>query len=396
MVKIGDILNRKEKARLYESVRKHVLDLPNVKSNSWDAFFIIIFLILVSDKKIRPAEQDFFVMLTNSIFDKSWESAKLIRGKIPQKGRQVNLASKVLSIYEEIRSLEEDSITEVVDALAANITDKELQSICLLCIVRLAISDLELARYERKLILIFADSWNITDLLVEIKFTELREQPEENFVRDLLGKNYKLLDRRGLLHEQYEETVHLIHERGLNIPGDELVSEKFKIYRYETDEKHEQEIKDIRKEHAIRDKERKTKHLEEYRRLNKKFRYKRSRFGPSFICNNFLTELNFHKDSFDNLDEKFESSDIWKHLKKLNEAEHIKDPTIVNKRIKARKDWLEITDITTGRNSLGRIYYHESNDERWLYHVFVHAKVDEKSQKKIFKQLDNWRKNGFS
>ena len=395
MVKIGDILNKKEKARLYESVKKHVLNLPNVKSNSWDSFFVIIFLILVSDKKIRPAEQDFFVMLIDAIFDKSWESAKLIRGKIPQKGRQENLARKVLSIYEEIRSLEEDSITEVVDSLAANITDRELQSVCLLCMVRLAISDLELARYERKLILIFADSWDMPDLLREIKFTDLREQPEENFVRDLLGKNYKLIDRRGLLHEQYEEIVHLIHERGLDIPGDELVSEKFKIYRYETDEKHEQEIKDIRKEHAKRDKERKTKHLQEYGRLNKKFRYKRSRFGPSFICNNFLTELNFHKDSFDNLDEKFESSDIWKHLKKLNAAEHIKDPSILNKRIKARKNWLEIANIATGKNSLGRIYYHESKDERWLYHVFIDAKADDKSQKKIFKQLDNWKRNRF-
>ena len=62
MVKIGDILNKKEKARLYESVRKHVLNLPNVKSNSWDSFFVIIFLILVSDKKIRQCYHLFMLI----------------------------------------------------------------------------------------------------------------------------------------------------------------------------------------------------------------------------------------------------------------------------------------------------------------------------------------------
>ena len=98
MAKLGDFLTKRQKNELYDSVRKHILNLPNVKPNSWDAFFIIIFLILVADKKIRPAEQTFFEDLINAIFNKDWDSAHLIRGKIPKKGRQINLANKVLSI----------------------------------------------------------------------------------------------------------------------------------------------------------------------------------------------------------------------------------------------------------------------------------------------------------
>ena len=56
-----------------------------------------------------------------------------------------------------IRSLDEDAVMEVVKVLATNITDKDLQAISLLCISRLAISDLELAKYERKLIYMFLD-----------------------------------------------------------------------------------------------------------------------------------------------------------------------------------------------------------------------------------------------
>ena len=40
-----------------------------------------------------------------------------------------------------------------------------------------------------------------------------------------------IIDMQGLRHSQYEEAVHLIHEAGFVIPGDELVSEQFKVYR---------------------------------------------------------------------------------------------------------------------------------------------------------------------
>ncbi len=396
MAKIEDFLSKKQKAEIYDSVRKYILDLPNVSPNSWDAFFIIIFLVLVADKKVRPAEQAFFEILINALFNKDWESAKLIRGQIPSEGRQINLANKVFSIYETIRSLDEESIQEVVNSLAENITDDALKEICLLSISRLAISDLELARYEKKLITLFASSWNLSGLLKVIKFNKLREESDSSFIKSLLKGNAKILDNRGLSHEQYEETVHLIHEQGLNIPGDELVSEQFQLYRYQIDKKHASDIKDIRRENDLRNKERKEKYKQTMKDLNKKFRYNKNKYGPAFICRQFLTELNFHKDSFDNLDEKFENLDIWNYLSKLNSAQHIDDPRIRSKRIKARKDWLEISNIVTGRNSLGRIYYHESSDPRWLFHVYVDAKADNKSQRKAFKQTDSWKKNGFN
>lgn len=395
MVKLGDFLTSSQKTELYESVRKHILNLPNVKQNSWDAFFIIIFLILVADKKVRRAERIFFVDLLKAIFDKNWRSANLIRGKIPSSGRQENLAKKVLSIYEDIRSLDDDAVTEIVQTLAANITDDDLKTLCLLCIARLAISDLELARYERKLILMFADSWKMNDLLTEIKFKRLKEESDSYFVKTLLSSNSSLYDTQGLSHEQYEEIVHLIHEHGLNIPGDQLVSEQFQMYRFEIGKRHERDIKDIRKENHRRMRERKKKHQQSMKEQNKKFRYKRSRYGPAFICKNFFENLNFHRDSFDNLDEKFESSDIWENLSKLNKAAHVNDQLIKIKRIEGRKGWLEIPNITTGSNSLGRIYYHESSDTNWLYHVYVDAKADEKSQKKVFKQMDLWKRKKF-
>ena len=93
MTKLGDLLTKRQKDELYESLSKHVLNLPNVKPNSWDAFFVIIFLILIADKKIRPAEQAFFEDLINAIFDNDWDSAHLIRGKIPKK-RQANKSRK--------------------------------------------------------------------------------------------------------------------------------------------------------------------------------------------------------------------------------------------------------------------------------------------------------------
>ena len=395
MAKLGDFLTKRQKDELYESLTRHVLNLPNVKPNSWDAFFIIIFLILVADKKIRPAEQAFFDDLINSIFDNNWDSSHFIRGKIPKKGRQINLANKVLSIYEDIRSLDEDALMEVVKSLAANISDKDLRVISLLCISRLAISDLELAKYERKLIFMFAEAWEMENLLIEIKFTKLREETEANFVKTLLNDHSDLIDRKGLSHEQYEEVVHLIHERGLNIPGDELVSEQFKVYRHEIGEKHNRDIKEIRKINDARMRERKKLHMEDMKELNKKFRNKKPRFGPAFICKNFLKKLNFHKNSFDNLDDKFESSDIWDHLLKLDAAKHITDQAIRNKRIRGKSGWLEIANITTGRSNLGRIYYHQSSDKRWRYHVYVDSKVDEKSQKKVFKQIDSWKRDGF-
>ena len=97
----------------------------------------------------------------------------------------------------------------------------------------------------------------------------------------------------------------------------------------------------------------------------------------------------------DNLDEKFESSDIWDSLSKLNMSKHINDKVIRTKRIEARKGWLEIPNITTGSSNLGRIYYHQSEDKNWHYHVYVDAKGDEKTQKKVFKQMDLWKRSKF-
>ena len=223
MAKLGDFLTKRQKDELYESLTRHVLNLPNVKPNSWDAFFIIIFLILVADKKIRPAEQAFFDDLINSIFDNNWDSSHLIRGKIPKKGRQINLANKVLSIYEDIRSLDEDALMEVVKSLAANISDKDLRVISLLCISRLAISDLELAKYERKLIFMFAEAWEMENLLIEIKFTKLREETEANFVKTLLNDHSDLIDRN------IQKTVKMISNQNGILGGIEFAKETFKL-----------------------------------------------------------------------------------------------------------------------------------------------------------------------
>ena len=38
MAKLGDFLTKDQKTDLYESVRKHILNLPNVKQNSWDDY----------------------------------------------------------------------------------------------------------------------------------------------------------------------------------------------------------------------------------------------------------------------------------------------------------------------------------------------------------------------
>ena len=66
------------------------------------------------------------------------------------------------------------------------------------------------------------------------------------------------------------------------------------------------------------------------------------------------------------------------------------------KRIKGRNGWLEIAGISTGKNSMGRVYYHDSQSEQWTFHVYIDFKIDEKSQKKTFKLIDNWKKNGFA
>ena len=399
MVKIEDFLTNRQISRIYDHVHKHILDLPYVKNNTWDAFFIIIFLVLIADKKIRPAELGFFNRLIKATFNRNWESANMIKGRIPKEKHLIDIGVKVLSIYEEIRYLGEDSVNEVVKTLAQNITIPELQKVTLLCAVRLAISDLELARYETRLITHLAQSWELDKMLEEIKFSDIKETDHDTFVSKLLSSHNSfiaLLDRKGLKHDQYEEIVHLIHQSGLSIPGDELISEEYQLYRSAIGEEHQRNISELNTTHNKALRQRKSKHKNEIKELRTKFKYKRSRFSSVFICQTFLSQLNFHRDCFDKIDEKFESSIIWDILIKLNTADHIGDHIIKPKRIKGRNGWLEIAGISTGKNSMGRVYYHDSQSEKFNFNVYIDFKVDEKSQKKSFAMIDSWKKNGFA
>ena len=390
MPKIEDFLTNSQIGKIYDHAQKYILDLPSVKPNSWDAFFIILFQILVADNKIKPAEMGFFNRFWNATFNKKWNSAHLLKGEIPKHQNLLKTASKVHEIYKVIRGLGEESIKEVVLSLSKNISNKKLQRVTLLCIVRLAISDLEIAKYERKIIVLLAGYWKLDHVLNELKFNEILDKEDDFFI--VSNKSIAdLIDDRGLGHKQYEEIVFLIHKNGLIIPGDELISEEFEKYRSNS----ESELSLLTNEHQKDIKQRKEKYKENQKVAKLKIKNDKKKFGTLFICTTFLKQINFHKNSFDMLDDRFESSIIWDILIKLNEDNHISDQIIKPKRIEGKLGWLEISKIPTGRDSLGRIYYHHSKQKGKKYNVYVDFKGDEKQQKKTFKSIDLWKRNGF-
>jgi hypothetical protein len=390
MAKIEDFLTKNQIGKIYDHTQKYILDLPSVKPNSWDAFFIILFLILVADNKIKPAEMGFFNRFWNATFNKKWNSAHLLKGEIPKHQNLLKTASKVHEIYKVIRGLGEESIKEVVLSLSKNISNKKLQRVTLLCVVRLAISDLEIATYERKIIVLLAEYWKLDHVLNELKFNEILDKDDDFFI--VSNKSIDdLIDDRGLGHKQYEEIVFLIHKNGLIIPGDELISEEFEKYRSDS----ENELFLLTNEHQKDIKQREQKFKEHLKLAKLKIKNDRKKFGTLFICTTFLKQINFHKNSFDMLDDRFESSIIWGILIDLNEDNHISDQIIKPKKIEGKTGWLEISKIPTGRDSLGRIYYHHSKQKGKKYNVYVDFKGDEKQQKKTFKSIDLWKRNGF-
>ena len=208
-----------------------------------------------------------------------------------------------------------------------------------------------------------------------------------------------IIDRQGLRHSQYEEAVHLIHEAGLVISGDELVSEQFKAYKQATKDNEKISKTKAQKEYQQRLMERKKKHNADQKKLKKKLTKTKTKYGAEFICATFLPELNFHKNSFDLINEKFESSMVWSVLQKLSKQEVYKDQAIQTKKIEGKQGWQEISGIFTGvgtRASMGRIYYHDSKLPGKTYNVYVDFKIDEKLQKKVFKLLDIWKKSNFA
>ena len=42
-----------------------------------------------------------------------------------------------------------------------------------------------------------------------------------------------------------------------------------------------------------------------------------------------------------------------------------------------------------------RIYYHDSQSEKFNFNVYIDFKLYEKTQKKVFKQMDLWKRNKF-
>ena len=402
MVRIEDFLTRKTIEKIYAGIHARTEGLPKARKNSWDAFFLVIFLVLIVDDKIRPAERHFFKRLKDAAFSESWKFSSLLTGPITSEQKLMEKGSKVYQIIKEVEDLGLSSIEEITRKFGKNINKKELQRITLLACVRLAISDMEVATKERFVIECLIDAWNLEELAKLIKFHSLVDDDSEYIVRDVLTENQNLMDiidMRGLRHSQYEKAVHLIHEAGLVIPGDELVSEQFKAYKNAAENNEKISKTKAQKEYQQRLMERKKKHNADQKKLKKKLTKTKTKYGAEFICATFLPELNFHKNSFDLINEKFESSMVWSVLQKLSKQEVYKDQAIQTKKIEGKQGWQEISGIFTGvgtRASMGRIYYHDSKLSGKTYNVYVDFKIDEKLQKKVFKLLDIWKKSNFA
>jgi hypothetical protein len=388
MARIEDFLTKSKIDKIYDLTRKKFTKLPKVEKNSWNAFFLIIWLILHADKKIRPAEWAYFIKLEDAIFNQKWDSMNLIRGRIPSKTQRRRTGKNALDIYDEINNLGQSSAEQLVFRIAKNINKKELQKITILTCARIAISDLEIAQNERFLIKSFSQAWKLNDLLDEIRFESFTLTDSDLLEDEDLGS---LVDQQGLRHSQYLQMLTLIKKNGLNVPGDELIIEEFELFRAE--QKKKNKITEAYYQKILKDRQK--KHNDLRKSLNRKITNTKQSFGPAFICITFLSELNFHKNSFDTLNDNFESNSIWDILKKLNSGELFSEGIIQSKRIRGRKGWMEIAGISTGNNPMGRIYYCSSAANSRRFNVFIDFKSDEKSQKKVFLLLDKWAAAGF-
>ena len=402
MARIEDFLTRKTIKKIYDGIHARTEKLPRARKNSWDAFFLVIFLVLIVDGKIRPAERRFFKRLKDAAFSESWKFSSLLTGPITSEQKLMEKGSEVYQIIKEVEDLGLSSIEEISRKFGKNINKKQLQEITLLVCVRLAISDLEVANKERFVIECLIETWDLEELANSIKFRSLVDDDPQNTVGDILSENKNIMDiidRQGLRHSQYEEAVHLIHEAGLVISGDELVSEQFKAYKQAT--KDNEKISKTKAQKQLQEHlmNKKKKHNADLIKLKKKLAKTKTRYGAEFICATFLPELNFHKNSFDLINEKFESSMVWSVLQQLSRQEVYRNQAIQPKKIEGKQGWKEIAGIFTGvgtRASMGRVYYHDSKLTGKTYNVYVDFKIDEKNQKKVFKRLDTWKKNNFS
>jgi hypothetical protein len=398
MARIEDFLSRSEQKKLYDHIHRKVLKIPKVSKDSWDAFFLILFLILIADRKIRPAELSFFNNIINTTFNRDWDSSKILKGRMPRKEHLIKLGAEVLEIYSDLSELGSDPLVSVIRKVSDNIDSEELKRITLLASVRLAISDLEIEKNENLIIHCLSEDWNLQELLDEIKYKSLQKKGANTVAAEIIGMTQGLasyIDETGLRHSQYEEIVYLIHKKGLKIPGDELIFEEFELYIKKTDKQQKKSIEKINKEHEKLIKRRQNKHQVDMRVLKRKISNKQQKYGPAFICSTFLNKLNFHKNSFDLISDNFESSHIWIILLKLNNGELFSENIIKSKRIKGKKGWMEIARISTGNNPMGRIYYCSSAEKSKRFNVFVDFKNDEKTQKKVFLLLDKWVAAGF-
>ena len=113
MARIEDFLTKRQIDKIYDLVGSLVLELPKVRKNSWDAYFQIIFLVLIADGKIRPAELGFFKRIIDATFSEDWEVSSLLTGKIPSEQRLVEIGSRVLQVYTDVDDLVFDSAKEI-------------------------------------------------------------------------------------------------------------------------------------------------------------------------------------------------------------------------------------------------------------------------------------------
>ena len=273
MARIEDFLTKRQIDKIYDLVGSLVLELPKVRKNSWDAYFQILFLVLIADGKIRPAELSFFKKIIDATFSKDWEVSSLLTGKIPSEQRLVEIGSRVLQVYTDVDDLVFDSAKEIASKFAENINKKSLQKITLLTCIRLAISDLEVANKEKSVIECLIEIWKLEELAHSIKFQSVIGDDPHYIVNDMLRNDQnimEIIDRKGLRHSNYEEVVHLIHEAGLVIPGDELVSEQFKAYKYAAEKKEKVSKTKAQKEYQQYLMGKKKKHNADLKKLKKK------------------------------------------------------------------------------------------------------------------------------
>ena len=113
MARIEDFLTRGIIKKIYAGIHARTEKLPRARKNSWDAFFLVIFLTLIVDSKIRPAERRFFEKLMDTAFSESWEFSSLLTGPITSEQKLMEKGEDVYQIIKEVEDFGLSSIEEI-------------------------------------------------------------------------------------------------------------------------------------------------------------------------------------------------------------------------------------------------------------------------------------------